>query len=57
MTKEEFLKQYQTESNLSDEQMIDLLKSNTVSACDCDYEECQGWKIESDKKRLIFHKV
>ena len=50
MTKEEFIKSYCDKSDMTKEE---LLESQVVLPCKCDYEGCNGWAVVSNSELSI----
>lgn len=56
ISKEQFVKEYAGRSGLTEEEFF--AEYNEIAMpCDCDYEECQGWRmVPNDPLRLkIYH--
>ena len=50
MSKEEFIEYYCKNSNITKEE---LLKTQVILPCSCNYENCKGWAVVSNNPLSI----
>lgn len=50
MKKEEFIENYCKKSNISKEE---VLKTQVILPCNCNYEYCDGWAVVTNNKMSI----
>ena len=51
MTKEEFLKNYKIQSNLTEAEWKEFLKTQEVIKCNCEHKQCRGWALITKIKK------